>query len=488
MCVIAIKPSNVEMPSELKLKAMWDTNKDGAGYMYALDDKVYIEKGFMTYDDLTVALGLLKDKLSERGLTFKDLPMVMHFRITTHGGTSAPNTHPFPISEEIEHLKALDVVCKAGIAHNGVISTVDKETDISDTMVFIRDIMAPLYELTSAFSQKFSKLIKATIGYSRLAIMKSDGSVDLIGEFKESSDNDGLQYSNLNHEWKLKPAAVTPYQYHGRTYYDEYDEETYDYGKSFAKKSCDSDCAFVIGNKYSVKKEYAANKIHNPNPEIEYLTYHSPSSSSVSGNSTWGKFSYWDENGKETLVWRELIVMEPYVEKLEETTTPNILDNGKNNVGGKKNEETKLVRQNADRKLYTKVKYAKFNLIPVKKGTIVAGFANIFYGVITDKNNNYNQAVLTNKHYSIISSTGRLFYSIERLAYFYKQSDGAYIQLSKDVAGYEYLVDSETKEIYDYKPAYFVYAPKPSNSAITFSNVFVYIINDEDKVKISVSN
>jgi len=58
MCVVAIKNKGVAFPNDDSIKAMWDANSDGAGFMYALDNKVFIEKGFMKLSDLNGAVAL----------------------------------------------------------------------------------------------------------------------------------------------------------------------------------------------------------------------------------------------------------------------------------------------------------------------------------------------------------------------------------------------------------------------------------------------
>ena len=56
MCIIAAKPAGVAMPSAEKIENMWNRNSDGAGIMYAVDNKVHIEKGFMTYASFNAKL------------------------------------------------------------------------------------------------------------------------------------------------------------------------------------------------------------------------------------------------------------------------------------------------------------------------------------------------------------------------------------------------------------------------------------------------
>ena len=55
MCVIAIKKAGVDMPTHTKIQNMFKRNSDGAGFMYAVENEVVIEKGFMTLRDFNNA-------------------------------------------------------------------------------------------------------------------------------------------------------------------------------------------------------------------------------------------------------------------------------------------------------------------------------------------------------------------------------------------------------------------------------------------------
>ena len=96
MCIIAIKEAGVAMPDLKTLQAMWDNNPDGAGYMFPMDGKVHIRKGFMEFNDLKNDL----DDLA-KVINIKETPVIMHFRIGTHGVRRNPaNTHPLPCQRE----------------------------------------------------------------------------------------------------------------------------------------------------------------------------------------------------------------------------------------------------------------------------------------------------------------------------------------------------------------------------------------------------
>jgi predicted glutamine amidotransferase len=201
MCVIAVKNSGVSFPEDALIKDMWDSNPHGAGLMYAKGGKVYIEKGFMKYEDLMRAVADLK-----KSIDVVNTPVVMHFRITTHGGTSPQNTHPFPISSDEKYLRALDLSCSVGMVHNGIINSVavDKDSKMSDTMVYIQEVLTPLSMLNKAFyKNNYGKtLMENQIGWSKLAFLDKTGAIELVGDFKKGTKHNSsdILFSNLNHE------------------------------------------------------------------------------------------------------------------------------------------------------------------------------------------------------------------------------------------------------------------------------------------------
>lgn len=227
MCVVAIKKVGVDFPNDDSVKAMWDTNSDGAGFMYALDNKVYIEKGFMKLNDFNGAVALLEKKLKKRDMTINDIPMVLHFRITTHGGTTPHLTHPFPISSQEKHLKALDLTCDLGLVHNGIISSVPTQAGLSDTAVYIANVLTPLANIKSDFymTAEGKSIMESTIGASKFAFLDKHGNIETIGDFKKGTkhNTEKLLFSNLSHEWD-KSTFSTFANYNYGYHYDSIDE------------------------------------------------------------------------------------------------------------------------------------------------------------------------------------------------------------------------------------------------------------------------
>lgn len=192
MCIIAAKASGVAMPDRKTIRRMWDANPDGAGIMYIEKGCVRIEKGFMKYKSFAKKL----DQLEHR-LDMTQTPVVMHFRITTHGGTRPENCHPFPITDSIGALKKTQSSSDIGVAHNGIIPITPRK-DISDTMEYIASQLAPLKRALPRFYENKNAmlLIKNAID-SKMAFLTKEGKIYTVGDFNE---HNGILYSNYSYD------------------------------------------------------------------------------------------------------------------------------------------------------------------------------------------------------------------------------------------------------------------------------------------------
>lgn len=191
MCVIAASRSGMPQPSENDLRAMWLHNPDGAGYMVARSGKVYIHKGFMSFDDF---IGAVRRERFTDGDS-----VVYHFRISTQAGKTPEMTHPFPLTSRLPDLEQLDLSCPVGIAHNGIIriTTDFFETRYSDTALFIAHYMSRLIRSENDLhDSRVTDIIRELGGWSKFAIMTGTGEVVTIGNWAESN---GYEVSNLNH-------------------------------------------------------------------------------------------------------------------------------------------------------------------------------------------------------------------------------------------------------------------------------------------------
>lgn len=206
MCIIAIKCKGVDMPDEQTLKTMWTNNPHGAGIMYARDGRVCIDKGYMDWTSFYERIKSLGDT--------KDMAVVMHFRIATHGAVIPGNTHPFPVTNNVAFLTKLRLYCRLGVAHNGIIPITPRE-GISDTMEYIATELAPLSSKNPEWYKDKSTL--ETIGkriQSKLAVLDGEGTISYYGDF--ITESDGMVYSNNSY----KPRLSAVYTYRDNSRYD----------------------------------------------------------------------------------------------------------------------------------------------------------------------------------------------------------------------------------------------------------------------------
>ena len=219
MCVIVAKKRGIELPSKKTLKDCFETNPDGAGLMYVNENKkIVIEKGFMTFEAFYKKLTELNKKYN-----LKKKALVMHFRITTQGGTSPGNCHPFPITDDEKKLKSTYLECdNIAFAHNGIISLYSMRDDkgMSDTMLLSKELLYPLFNYNKKFykQEHNQELIEEIIGTDKIAFLDNEEKIITIGEFKE---DEGALYSNLNHKKN--------YNYYNYNYNDYYNYDNYSY-------------------------------------------------------------------------------------------------------------------------------------------------------------------------------------------------------------------------------------------------------------------
>ena len=221
MCIIVYKPENANMPSKKTLRHCWDNNSDGAGYMFAHNDKVIIKKGFMSFKSLY-------DSLRNDYTKFHDKSFVIHFRISTQGGVRRDLTHPFPLTENIDDMRLLRTTSDFGVAHNGIItltSTSLYNTTITynDTMKFISEYLSLIISKPKDLeNEKTLKLIQK-LADSKLAIMDNSGKVTLIGAFTQHK---GCFFSNASYQ-AYKPITTTTKTYSSDLWDDYYDDWDY---------------------------------------------------------------------------------------------------------------------------------------------------------------------------------------------------------------------------------------------------------------------
>ena len=193
MCIICISKSGVRQPSEQEFTNMWNANPHGAGYMCLRDGMVEIHKGFMTYKEF-------KRNVDAEKFTDRDV-VLYHFRISTQAGVNPYMTHPFPLTDDIENTRLLDLRCNVGIVHNGIIRiTSNNDAEYSDTALFIANYLPALIrEVDDVQDEAVQRCIADLIG-SKMAFLTDCGDVVTIGKF--ITEKSGLIFSNDGYKEK----------------------------------------------------------------------------------------------------------------------------------------------------------------------------------------------------------------------------------------------------------------------------------------------
>lgn len=229
MCIIIYKRKKLDMPSLDILENCFENNPNGAGFMYRVDNKIHISKGYMTYDKLIEALLKVQETVN-----LKRTDLVIHFRISTTGSSVPENCHPFPLSNKIADLKALNIECNRAIAHNGILEGYagfhSKDTDLSDTAYFAK--------MLSGVNDRF---VEAVIDQhsltSRFVYMSGRGKVIVFGMTKiPDGDGKGLWVSNNTYLYQ-EPIQTRMYAYDIATRYQGEDNFWYGWeGKNLEAK------------------------------------------------------------------------------------------------------------------------------------------------------------------------------------------------------------------------------------------------------------
>lgn len=189
MCVIAYKPKKAKFPSEKNVREMWKSNPDGAGAMWRNDDgTVGFVKGFMKLEHF-------EKWIAENKAWLEEFECALHFRITTHGGTSPGNCHPFVCASDADpHL--LSGSANRVLMHNGVLSLIPRAKDVSDSAELA--LRLGKYSDPCGVMKTFDEQLYG----NRIVVFDADGAHFFGDAFRKSecAENDGILYSNLNWE------------------------------------------------------------------------------------------------------------------------------------------------------------------------------------------------------------------------------------------------------------------------------------------------
>ncbi len=175
MCIAVANYRN--FISKKTLKNCFDNNDMGCGILYVNDEGILSTfKELNCFDNFYNAYHYIRSRTK--------LPMILHFRIATHGAINLENCHPFMINPNL------------GFVHNGIIS-IDTCKNYSDTYYFNE----LLKKLPSDFlyNTAIMELIEKSISWSKLIFMDNEGNVNIVNE-QDGEYYKGNWYSNNGYE------------------------------------------------------------------------------------------------------------------------------------------------------------------------------------------------------------------------------------------------------------------------------------------------
>lgn len=262
MCIAIVSPAGCKAPTLDTLKTCFLNNSDGAGWAYPLSNNrgVKIMKGFMTWKDFESAW-------TEFGKHYdtEELPLLIHFRISTGAGVVPAMTHPFPINYDDGALQKITYVSDYAVIHNGIIDCVgynERPKHLSDTAVFCKEYLPLMVKMSPDWlhHDETMQLIHKMIE-SKMAIMDKTGFINMTEGFEEWEGN---FYSNTTYKenrYRTSKYSAPSYSWKNQYDYDDY----YGYGY-------DSDYDSGIHH-YNFNKNKSTSAINNNDNDIYDFTH-----------------------------------------------------------------------------------------------------------------------------------------------------------------------------------------------------------------------
>lgn len=177
MCITLLSTKN--RPTEETLRICFANNKDGAGLAWAHDGKLYLEKGFFSFNEFWAVY---------KQIPKENTALIAHFRKITTGPKDKKNCHPWHIDEN--HV----------FAHNGTFKQFeDKKADkLSDTGKFVNGILKPMFKICPVMwrNEWMKSLLDAYVGSkNKCIILSNTGEYSILNQQDGLWDN-GVWYSN----------------------------------------------------------------------------------------------------------------------------------------------------------------------------------------------------------------------------------------------------------------------------------------------------
>lgn len=171
MCILIVKPAGVKLPAPEILFNCHIRNSHGCGY--AVPGK----RPYKTTD--------YSRFIEHIGQEDENEPMIIHFRLATHGSIKKSNCHPF-----FNHFTGVS------FAHNGILD-IEPLGDLTDSETAFKTIFVPaIVRDGGIMGDCLARAVNDTIGTSKFAFMDPDGNVRMCGNF--IYNDDGIYYSNYS--------------------------------------------------------------------------------------------------------------------------------------------------------------------------------------------------------------------------------------------------------------------------------------------------
>lgn len=180
MCLLIYSPHGHIPASHRRIGLV--ANPHGWGYAFARRGKIVMRHGLL---DSAERASWEADHVNG--------PVIWHARIATHGSVGLDNCHPFRVPGH-----------PLVVGHNGIISECGSDKKRSDTRTLCEDVLAGL-SIGWESNQSTLRMLGAFIGWSKLAILRTDGEVTLVNEHM-GHWRKGIWYSNSSY----RPAKTSP--------------------------------------------------------------------------------------------------------------------------------------------------------------------------------------------------------------------------------------------------------------------------------------
>ncbi len=219
MCLIAFAPKDRSQIPGIHLERAHARNDDGWGIMFPDAGRVRIVREVSDHAAFLAAW---------RAAPLKT-PIAAHFRFGTSGSMTAMMAHPFPILEDEDGLSL-------AVMHNGVLRCIADEGWLSDTAVFIRDVLQPQLEARPDLVEieGWRSAMGAVLGEdNKLLFMRGDGRVFFVNPLQGQFEDGGVWYSNTYSIAPPRPKSVSalsyamPASFGGRAWSDGLDDDLF---------------------------------------------------------------------------------------------------------------------------------------------------------------------------------------------------------------------------------------------------------------------